>query len=194
LDVQFAQATHHTERDEYCGLEYRRKANMSDDVKKLAGLLGGGDPIQSLAAAEELSFLGPEAQPAAVELVRAMSNPSEEIREYVAAALEELGPPAVEQLQELAHLLADPNADVGYWAATLLGRLGDMGKPAVPLLLDRAEKTSSQLIVRERAVWALGQIGPPAAEAFSALKNLAQAADSPRLARLATAAIEQIAR
>ncbi|MEA1951211.1 MAG: HEAT repeat domain-containing protein [Planctomycetota bacterium] len=165
---------------------------MTDDLNELLNFLGGSDPDRSIEAAEELSVLGTDAQSAAVELVRAMANENEEVRELVAAALEELGPPPIEQLAELAGLLEDPHADVGYWAATLLGRLGETGKVVVPSLIDVAGNISSDLAVRQRAVWALGQIGRPAAAAIPVLEELAQNGENARLSRLAGAAIDDV--
>jgi HEAT repeat protein len=104
--------------------------------------------------------------------------------------LEEMGPPAVEDVGSLAALLSDSAADAGYWAATLLGRLKANAAPAVPLL-SAAVTGSTAMPVRQRAVWALGRIGPPAGPALDALKQAA-ASDDPRLARLAQRAIEQI--
>jgi HEAT repeat protein len=47
------------------------------------------------------------------------------------------------------------------------------------------------LSVRQRAAWALGQIGPAAKPALDALRQAA-ASDDARLARLASGAIEKI--
>ncbi len=166
---------------------------MTDDLNELASLLTSNDPGKCLAAAEELSILGPYAQAVAIELVRAMASDSEEVREFVANVLEELGPPQIEQLAELVGMLEDTNADVGYWAATLLGRLGKTGKDAVPPLIEVATKISADLAVRQRAVWALGKIGRPAAAATAVLEQIVQANENARLSRLATTAIERIA-
>jgi HEAT repeat protein len=49
----------------------------------------------------------------------------------------------------------------------------------------------ADLVVKQRASWALGKIGPPAASAREALARAARDAD-PRLARLATEALAAI--
>ena len=170
----------------------------AEDLRDLTILLTDCDATRKVEAAERLAELGPDARQAAASLVRAMGDPNEEVRELVAAALEELGSPPLGNLPELARLLEDPSADVGYWAATLLGRLGEAGADAVSPLIDAGggasrEKPSHQT-VSERSVWALGKIGPPAAGALPLLRKLAESADNARLSRLASAAIEQIDR
>ena len=66
---------------------------MTAELQRLISSLGVADAATRTQAAEELSRLGPEAAPAAVALVRACGDESEEVREYVVAALEEMGPP-----------------------------------------------------------------------------------------------------
>jgi HEAT repeat protein len=163
---------------------------MTTDVSQLLAALGGPDPAERARAAERLSRLGPDAQAAAVPLVRASADVDEEVRQWATAALEELGPPALSDLQALAPLLDEENADVGYWAATLLGRLGEEAAPAVGPLAE-ALSAHPAISVRQRAAWALGKIGPPARAATDALRQAA-AGDDPRLARLAQRAIQQI--
>jgi HEAT repeat protein len=150
------------------------------------------NPDKRSQAAERLSQLGCEAAPAAVALVRASGDDSEEVREYAVAALEELGPPRIEDIDHLTALLSEQKSDLGYWAATLLGRLGNDAVSAVPALAS-AVVGNHEEAVRQRAAWALGQIGPPAASALDALKQAAASGD-PRLTRLAQRSIEQIAR
>ncbi len=165
---------------------------MSTDVSQLAAELGHPDPIQRSCAAELLSSLGPDAQPAAVALVRACDDPTEEVREWAAIALDKMGRPSLADLEALASLVAeaDDNPHVGHWAATLLGRLREDAAPAVTVLAS-AVSGHSAMPVRERAAWALGKIGPPAAPS---LKTLRQATCNPdrRLARIAQRAIAQI--
>ena len=163
---------------------------MTTDVSQLVSALAGPDPVGRAKAAEQLSRLGPDAQAAAIPLVRACADAAEELRQWATAALEELGPPAVSDLDALASLLDEEHADVGYWAATLLGRLGQEGAPAVGPLVE-ALSANPAIRVRQRAAWALGKIGPPSQAATGALREAAASAD-PRLARLAQRAIEQI--
>jgi len=111
----------------------------------------------------------------------------EATRGVCTAALEELGPPAAVLLPDLVVLTESEAGDVAYWAATLLGRLGAVAAPAVDPLT-RLAVSQRPLAARERAVWALGEIGPPAADAAPTLELLSES-DQPRLARLAKTAL-----
>ena len=165
---------------------------MPKNIPQLIATLGSSDPTERSNAAEQLSRLGPDARDAAVALVRACGDEAEEVCQWAVAALEELGPPSVSDLGELTPLLGDTNADVGYWAATLLGRPGAEAAAAASGLA-AALSGPADIAVRQRAAWALGKIGPAAAEALDALKQTA-ADDDPRLARLSQRAIDQIGR
>jgi len=164
---------------------------MSEETSRLIAALTSSDPIQRSNAAEQLSRRGADAQCAAVALVRACVDETEEVRQWVAAALEELGPPAVSDVGHLTALLDDSSVDVAYWAATLLGRLGTEAAASV-FGLTAALSGSAEMAVRQRAAWALGKIGPAAAEALGVLRQTA-ADDDPRLARLSQRAIDLIA-
>lgn len=163
---------------------------MPNDLSQLTAALNSPDPAERSNAAEQLARLGPEAQAAAVALVRACADEAEPVREWAAGALEELGPPSVSDHGELTFLLRDDNADVGYWAATLLGRLGKEAAMAVSGLA-AALSGPADMAVRQRAAWALGRIGPAAAESLDTLRQAA-ADDDPRLARISRRAIDQI--
>ena len=123
-------------------------------------------------------------------LVLACGDEAEEVPQWVASAREEMGPPETSDVSPLVSLIEAKSPDVGYWAATLLGRLKAEAAPAVDALADAVAR-SPHLPVRQRAAWALGEIGPAAAAALPSLRKAATDAD-PRLARLAQQAIEQI--
>ena len=163
---------------------------MTDTIASLAQKLRSAEADLRRDAAEALARLGPDAAPAALALVRASADESEEVREAVTAALEEMGPPSHSDVTALADLLADHRADVGYWAATLLGRLEAGAANAVPALV-AALSTSPSLPLCERAAWALGRIGRDAAAALGSLQQAA-ARTEPRLARLAQEAIDRV--
>ncbi len=164
------------------------------DVLQLASDLKNSDANVRAAAAEQLAHLEEGAEAAAVPLVRAMNDAESTVRDWAYAALESLGPPAAGDGPALAQLLSDPCLDVAYWAATLLGRLGaEDGSACAASVksLVAALESYPESAVRERAAWALGQIGPPAAEAAAALQ-IAAAGSIPRLSRLAKEALEKI--
>lgn len=163
---------------------------MNADLQSLIAQLEGHDTAAQTAAASELAKLGVAAQGAAVALVRTVGIPDEEVLEACTAALEELGPPAGDQIRPLAQLAHDCSSDVAYWSVTLLGRARDAAGAAVPDLIDVLE-SDADLPVRERAAWALGEIGPAAKSAATALTAAAASSDA-RLSRLAKKALESI--
>lgn len=138
-------------------------------------------------AAEAAMTLGEAAAPAAAVLAAHAGD--SDIGEPCIAALEDLGPPPVEAIGALAALLTADELPA-YWAATLIGRLGADGAPAAKQL-SQAASGVAPLAVRERAVWALGKIGPAAKETIPTLETIGQS-PQPRLARLAQQAIEAI--
>lgn len=150
-------------------------------------LLSAADAEKRASAAEALARLGAEAREAAVALVRASGDRDSSVRDWAVAALEELGPPRATDVEPLAALAINPELNIAYWACTLLGRLKDQAASGVPALIDALAK-HQQLPVRERAAWALGQIGPSAKASLPVLEQASQSGEA-RLSRLAQAAI-----
>jgi len=143
-----------------------------------------------LEAAEALTRLAEEAAPAAAALALAASDEDDEVREAAVGALEGLGAPPAALLGELVGVLHRPQADTAYWGATLLGRLGPAAVKATADLI-QVLGPAAPLEVRQRAAWALGQIGPPAIAAKQALELAAEHRDA-RLARVAGEALQAI--
>lgn len=161
------------------------------DISHLIADLSSSDLPTKGRAAEALAKLGKEARPAAVPLAREAGCMEETVREWVISALESLGPPAEEELPALKELALSPDGEVAFWAITLLGRLETKAAPAVPQLIEALQK-SPELFVRQKAAWALGEIGPAAKEALPALEAAANSSDR-RLAGIAkNHAIKQI--
>lgn len=157
------------------------------NAEALAQQLSGGAAAERLAAAEALAVAGDDAAPAAAALVEACVDAS--LREICVGALEELGPPPSEQMTAIAELVRSENESVAYWAATLLGRAGPDAAPHAATLAETAEVGPAA--AAERAVWALGKIGPGASSAMPVLERIA-GGEAPRIARLAAEAISQI--
>lgn len=130
---------------------------MSAVEQKWIDGLSSADASVRLEAAEEIGFLGEDAQEAAVVLVQAAGDEDEQVLEAVNSALEGLGAPDSNHVSELSSLLGHQSAQVGYWAATLLGRLGPEAGDAVDSLV--AITQSGDPVVQQRATWALGKIG-----------------------------------
>lgn len=140
-------------------------------------------------AAEELSQQGEDAGAAAVELVEACGD-DESVSQWAVSALEQLGPPPTSSVEPLEKLTAASHELVSYWAVTLLGRLREVAERAIPAIVSALGK-SPHTSVRQRAAWALGQIGVPSEAVTTALATAAQASDA-RLSRIAQQTLEQL--
>ena len=162
---------------------------MPTNLSSLIAALSDNNADNRAQAAEQLAVLGTDAQPAAVALVLACGDEAEEVRQWATSALEQLGPPEASDAEPLTSLIDAKSSDVGYWAATLLGRLKSASSVDA---LAHAVAGSPHLSVRQRAAWALGEIG---SAAIAAVPNLQKAAadPDPRLAWLAQEAIQKIA-
>jgi HEAT repeat protein len=165
-------------------------APAADLAAGLAADLGSPDPGVRGAAAERLARMAEAAAPAAIQLVRACGDTDEQVREHAVAALEDLGPPPADVIGQLIGLVTHGDPLVAYWAVTLLGRAGGDAASAVSVLAG-CLASPADLSVKQRAAWALGKIGAPAASAREALGRAANDSD-PRLARLATEALAAI--
>lgn len=109
--------------------------------------------------------------------------------ELVAEALENCQVPlgALQQLQTYLH---SNDGDQAYWAATFLGRLRTAANCAQQGLTALALNDAQALAARQRAVWALQQIGPLAPETCRQLRQL-ESTNDPRLKRLLNALLNQ---
>jgi len=159
-----------------------------DAIEALVESLGSTDLGRRREAAQRLAQMEEAAQPAATALVAACDEADEDTREWVVAALEALGPPPAAQQPKLIEQLDSDCALARYWAATLLGRLEDQIAQAAVTRLATVLAADEDAAVRQRAAWALGQIGAAAAPARDALAQAAESPD-PRLARLAARAL-----
>jgi HEAT repeat protein len=156
---------------------------------KIADDLQSGDVLCRRAAAEYCAQHGVE--PACLTaLIGASSDPDETVREWVVSALEGMDGPDAGSVEQLRGMLNSSEENVAYWAATLLGRLGEVAAQASANLGDLVSG-DSPIAVRQRAAWALGQIGPAAKCALVPLRRAVES-DDPRLARLARTAMQSI--
>ncbi len=157
--------------------------------RRSAAKLGNENIAVRAEAAERLSRLAEEAQPAAVALVKATGD-DESVSQWAVAALEELGPPPAGLAKELAALTAGEHELVAYWSITLLGRLGSAAASTTETLVAALE-SSPHLAAQQRAAWALGEIGVRSESVTEALRQASQATD-PRLAKLAAQSLAKL--
>jgi HEAT repeat protein len=157
--------------------------------KDLAERLQNGSVPQRREAAERLLKLGPRAAGFATLLLDALADEDETVRECVTACLEDCGPPPKAEVAALPARLAAAQGDHAYWTITLLARSGDPSavEPIADVLADAARETA----VRERAAWALGELGENAKSASQILSDVAAESDG-RLKRLAERALKKI--
>jgi HEAT repeat protein len=118
---------------------------------------------------------------------------NDEVRMWAAEAMETAVQPAAADIKALIDLMAaSPDGEVCYWSATMIGRLGVQGAETVEAL-ERCLLNSNYLAAKERAVWALSQVGPDAVAALPALRTVIDEPDRhPRLTRMATEVIRRL--
>ncbi len=130
-----------------------------------------------------------------IQAVTLAGSRNDEVRSWAAAALESAIKPLDSEIESLADVLfSGEDGETCYWAATMLGRLGNLsGKHADVAVsaLETCLSDSLHLPARERAAWALGEIGPRAASAATTLRRTAEDAP-PRLQRLVNKALRVI--
>jgi hypothetical protein len=109
--------------------------------------------------------------------------------ELVAEALENCKV-SIGSLHQLQTYLSSSDGDQAYWAATFLGRLGRAANEAQHGLCALANDDGQSMAARQRAVWALQQIGPLVPEIRQKLRRLESTPD-PRMKRLIEALLNQ---
>lgn len=115
----------------------------------------------------------------------------EQTRQLACEALDRVITPSQDELGMLIETMRSASdGEVEYWTATMLGRLGS-GAARATAVLASVLLDSSCLAARERAAWALSQIGPAARSSLNALRQIGKD-DPPRLRRLAETAMESM--
>jgi HEAT repeat protein len=136
------------------------REDMQGSVQALAAQLRHGDLAARRSALDTLEALGPDAAPAAAELVAALRDRDKFVRWAAARTLGKFGPAAGEIVAlQLAQLLTDGDLDVRLAAAAALERLGPAAQPATADLCRTVGSTDAEL--RLAALRALGTIGDP---------------------------------
>lgn len=167
--------------------------NAQQPVAVLQTELTHRDPHHRCEAIRKIAQSGKTYVGLTATIIRLVADRDEETRAWACEALESLVVPEPSDLAELTQLLRETNdGDIEYWSATMIGRLGSAAGPATGALAN-CLLDSACLAARERAAWALSEIGPPARGAVNALLQIGPD-DPPRLQRLAASAIQAVAR
>tara|TARA_R110002049_G_scaffold2750_2_gene21641 strand:- start:493669 stop:494484 length:816 start_codon:yes stop_codon:yes gene_type:complete len=152
---------------------------------------------QQVAALRQIARAG-DAQGVTAQAVHLAGSPHDEVRVWAAEALESSVRPAAHEADVLVRQLAESrDGEVCYWSATMLGRIGEAigGDPqaasAAVSALESCLRDSMYLPARERAAWALRQLGPVSISAVPTLRAVADDAP-PRLPRLTKEAIKAL--
>ncbi len=133
---------------------------------EMATLIAGEGPRMPQAATV-IGAIGPEAAGAALDVMLAViDGPPGESAEPVADALGQMGPGALDPLLDRSLRNLEESAETRRLALRALGGLGELARPAVPLMVVRA--TAGDL----ECVQALGGIGPTAEGAVPVLREL----------------------
>ena len=142
-----------------------------DAVKGLVDALER-DPMLAASAAEALGRIGPNAATALRPLLKALEHDDADLRREATLALGRLGPEAEKQaVAPIRLLLDDAEPRVKLAAALSLTRLNVEGDEPVIATLARAVSKDGRMVIemRQAACEALGEHGPRAASAVSAL-------------------------
>ncbi len=148
------------------------------------------DSEQRRGAAETCAKHPDLAKTATIPLCRLASDPDEEVAQWASAALEEMGAPSSEELDALVGLFPSDEA-TAYWAVTLVGRLKPADTAVMKRLVELIEASKTPTEVRNRAIWAVTQMGGKGPAVQKALEHAAQS-QNPRTARLASKALTKL--
>ncbi|GAA5504830.1 HEAT repeat domain-containing protein [Novipirellula caenicola] len=153
--------------------------------------LASGSVDERIATLRKISNQSDPVTGVTILCVQMAGDSDDDVRMWAAEALAHAVTPLPAEVDSLADLLRhSDDGEIDYWAATMLGRLKTQAAAAVDAL-QSCVVNSMYLPARERAVWALAEIGPAAADAIQTLETTAEAAP-PRLKRLAKEAIKSI--
>jgi HEAT repeat protein len=152
-------------------------------------LEGDDNPTAKARAAREIAELGAEARGVVPHLLRALRDPSEEVRRDAEQALDKLGPMTRAELPGLTKALRERDPRVRIGAAVVIAKMGREGRETLnelsSLLGDPREE------VRRQAVRSIAAILPSDWRSFPALLE-ALRGDDVETTRLAGQAIEKL--
>jgi len=128
------------------------------------------------------------------ELLALLESTDETIQNYSSEALENCGPPRPEDVPFLCQQLKSPKSSSVYWASTLLGRIGSGTLSPTEVknlqagLTTAIADSSLELSARERAAWAICELGQEVSSNRDFLEKELQTA-APRLKRFIESAL-----
>ncbi|HVO97901.1 MAG TPA: DUF2961 domain-containing protein [Bryobacteraceae bacterium] len=125
-----------------------------------------------IAAAWALSQMGPAGAASVPGLIKSLADPDPLVRSLSAVALRSMGPKAFAAVPALIHALSDAEPTVRSPAAEAIGRIGPAAKAAVGALSERLLVPNEVIYVLRSDAIALGDIGPEAAPALPALRQV----------------------
>lgn len=123
------------------------------------------------------------------ELFALLDSDDETLQNYATEALENCGPPRPEDHPSLELRLRSEKASEVYWSSTLLGRAKEqMKKPGQAASVQQSlaaviQRDSFDVSARERAAWAIHELGPADSDLKTQLQKMIPQA-GPRLKRL----------
>jgi HEAT repeat protein len=143
----------------------KRNTNV---ILVMAAALSREDPYLRAQIAEVLGNIGPPASPALPALEHVRNERDKVARYRIAEALWKIDKKGDRILPLKLEELKSSDDSTRWSAAVFLGSMREKAKPAVPALIERLQKDSSNR-VRGRAAMSLGEIGPEAQDAVPAL-------------------------
>ena len=131
------------------------------------GKLKGGSDAERVQAIRAIGYFGGDGAAAVMELAKALSDGSAEIRSAATGSLSRMGTTGAPAVAQLAKALTDPDARVRCLSAIALQSMGAKAAPAVPQLVQALHDPVNY--VRMSAANALGATGPASKAAVPAL-------------------------
>jgi HEAT repeat protein len=122
-------------------------------------------------------------------LLEALRGKDATMRESAVALLGEVGPAAKDTIPQLRTLLRDPDSLIRFYAAHSLWRIAK-DEAAIPILIDLLQDKNTR--VRRWSATELGDIGPAAKKAVSALEQACRDDDDEYVQRFAAEALQKI--
>lgn len=147
-----------------------------DPVLELAKDLESSDADVRYEAVKALEDYGPEAAPVVPQLAEVLKDSNAKVRYRAAKALSKVGSAAKEAVPQLGEALSDPNPDVRYYAAKALAEVATHTEPVVAALA-KALQLKGETRTRYYVLKCLNELGPKAAPALPAIRQLKQDPD-----------------